>query len=162
MTQTQQDIETWTFPPLSQTNPSGELPGQASASDVGTIGLNRRPSFSHARLSPVLCCLTGADFEDASFHSRPADMSGSAVGRHGDSGSARLPLRAAADHPREDAAAAPPLLPPRAAERESHDLIAELLPTHEQHIFNQNSLSSQSDFRLMIKILLLVVRVLMH
>lgn len=156
MRQTQQDIETWTFPPLSQTNPSGELPGQASASDVGAIGLNRRPSFS-----PVLCCLTGADFEDAPFHSRPADMSGSAVGRHGDIGSAGLPLHAAADHPREDAAAAPPLLPPRAAERESHDLIAE--PNlHMNGIFNQNSLSSQSDFRLMIKILLLVVRVLMH
>lgn len=120
MRQTQQDIETWTFPPLSQTNPSGELSGRASASDVGAIGLNRRPSFS-----PVLCCLTGADFEDAPFHSHPADMSGSAVGRHGDSGSAGLPLRAAADHPREDAAATPPLLPPRAAERESHDLIAE-------------------------------------
>lgn len=75
---------------------------------------------------PCLSRLTGTDVKDAPVHSRPVDVSGSAVGCHGNSGGAGFPLCAAPDHPGEDAAAAPPLHPPRAPECESHDLIAEL------------------------------------
>lgn len=73
-------------------------------------------------LTSIMCvsALTGADVKDAPVHSRPADLFVCPVGRHGDGSSAGVPLHAAADHPGEDAAAAPPLQPERAAECESH------------------------------------------
>ncbi|MEQ2196116.1 hypothetical protein XENOCAPTIV_024304, partial [Xenoophorus captivus] len=62
--------------------------------------------------------MSGEDAKDAPVHPGPAVMSFSAVGRHGDCSGAGVPLHAAADHPSEDAAAAPPLQPQRASECE--------------------------------------------
>lgn len=83
--------------------------------------------------SPVslfLTGLTGADIKDAPLYARPADLSVSLVGRHGDSSSAGIPLRAAADHTCKDAAAAPPLHLERAAECESHLAVPDIILTH--------------------------------
>lgn len=73
----------------------------------------------HRVLTPELVSFTGSNVANAPVHARSAHLSVSPVGRHGDSSGVGLPLRAAADHPGQDAGAAPPLHPERAAECES-------------------------------------------